>query len=52
MQSQRDPLLPEVAVKYHQDLQRPVDHGYSQELLNMFGPNQSWLATRYLYSLF
>ncbi|XP_020284714.1 protein spaetzle 5 isoform X2 [Pseudomyrmex gracilis] len=47
-QSQRNPFLPEVTLKYHQNIQRQIDHiNYSQESLNVFGPNQSWLMNRY-----
>ncbi|XP_011150186.1 protein spaetzle 5 isoform X2 [Harpegnathos saltator] len=43
-QSQRNPLLPDVAFKYHRNIQRQAEHTYSQEA---FGPNQSWLTNRY-----
>ncbi|EZA50424.1 Protein spaetzle [Ooceraea biroi] len=47
-QSQRNPFLPEVAVKYdNRNVQRQVDHVYSQETLSTLGPNQSWLTNRY-----
>lgn len=44
-QSQRNPFLPEVTLKYRQNVQRQIDRAYSQELINV--PNQSWLTNRY-----
>ncbi|XP_070527568.1 protein spaetzle 5 isoform X2 [Cardiocondyla obscurior] len=49
-ESQRNPFLPEVTLKYHQDVQRQIDRAYSQESINTFGPNQSWLMNRYSQS--
>ncbi|XP_011869216.1 PREDICTED: uncharacterized protein LOC105562764 [Vollenhovia emeryi] len=46
-ESQRNPFLPEVTLKYHQDVLRQLDRSYSQESLGVFRPNQSWLTNRY-----
>ncbi|XP_011648078.1 protein spaetzle 5 isoform X1 [Pogonomyrmex barbatus] len=46
-QSPKNPSLPEVTLKYHQNDARQIDHTYSQEFINMFGSNQWWLTKRY-----
>ncbi|XP_025270980.1 uncharacterized protein LOC105258877 isoform X4 [Camponotus floridanus] len=44
-QPQRNPFLPGVALKYHQNNPRQIDYNYPQE--SLFRQNQSWLANRY-----
>ncbi|XP_071643494.1 protein spaetzle 5 isoform X1 [Temnothorax longispinosus] len=46
-QAQRNPFLPEVTLKYHQDVPRQIDRAYSQEPISVLEPNQSWLTNRY-----
>ncbi|XP_012055864.1 PREDICTED: uncharacterized protein LOC105618944 [Atta cephalotes] len=46
--SQRNPFLPEVTLKYrHHDIQRQIERAHSQESINVFESNQSWLTNRY-----
>ncbi|XP_011167304.1 protein spaetzle 5 isoform X2 [Solenopsis invicta] len=47
VQSQRHSVLPEVTLNYHRNVQRQIDRAYSQESVNVFDPNQSWLTNRY-----
>ncbi|XP_012219643.1 protein spaetzle 5-like isoform X2 [Linepithema humile] len=47
-QPQRNPFLPDVTLKYQQNIQRQTDPAYSQDPASVFGPNQSWLTNRYL----
>ena len=45
--SQRNPFLPGVTLKYHHDVQRQIERAHSQESVNVFESNQSWLTNRY-----